>query len=374
MLLRKLLSLFQVFVKAGHIAAIFAVFTALNAFAGGAQDSALNAQPRPRVGKEIPIIIDANVPVLFQNLIRQDLASLEIIKIQNRNASIKSVFQTDLTNEKLQTWLYDRSRYILSEQFEINATTAPVFRNHHKFANPIIPQFEKGKSGDSSGPVRTVMSNVGAKVYFSGKTQNALFQIVIPGYGNVPVRSPRVGIFKIGSALFAPLLADLPKARLDSLGNSLARLKTYFHEARHSDGNGDSLLFGHAVCPEGHDFAGYNACDKNLNGPYTVGALFLSATINSCSSCSAAEREALRVQQADSFSRVIKSFNRTQSLSSSAAVDSQQETCNQLRSMKVDLSRYAFCNPAQQGRTNTIQETVKSQHWDANPESAGPIE
>jgi hypothetical protein len=324
--------------------------------------------------KDMPLVLDKNIPQLFQMLVHKDLAVLQKVKVKATHPSTKNVFESDLTNVALQKWLYDRSRFILSEQFVITPLSTPIFRNFHSYMNPIIPQFEIGKNDSTPVTVRTVMSNIGAKVYYSGKTQKALFQIIVPGHGAVPVTTPRVGIFKIGSALFDPLIPNLKSGGLASVANSLARLKTYFHEARHSDGNGSSLVFAHAVCPEGHDYAGYNACDKNLNGPYSVGALFLSATINSCSDCSKAEKEALRVLQADSFSRVIRSFKRERAVPSSVVIDSRDETCNQLRKMKVETGRYTFCSGAAQSRVKIVQEQVNSVFWDPNPETAGPLE
>ena len=196
-----------------------------------------------------------------------------------------------------------------------------------------------------------VMSNVGAGIYLDGKIKKSLMSVNIPGVGDLKINSPRTGIFKVGEGMFKPLLND-PNSFDDgssislsnSFANSVWRLGIFFHEARHSDGNGISLTFPHAVCPPGTVYAGFNACDRNLNGPYTIGATFLKKSVDNCSKCSSREKEALRNVYADSLSRVLKD-----ALTPAAAApntDTLADSCDSMKKLGVDTSALANCkNP-----------------------------
>jgi hypothetical protein len=162
--------------------------------------------------------------------------------------------------------------------------------------------------------VQTVMSNVGAAIYLSGKSSNLPLLLRVPGVGRIPVTSPRVGVIQVGSGLFPELSSGSSSGSDDSSGFGLApssqarrasRLGTLFHEARHSDGNGKSLGFAHAICPVGHDYEGFNACDRNVNGPYLVGAMLTYHLRNNCSGCSSREQEVLALETLDGLSRII---------------------------------------------------------------------
>ena len=52
--------------------------------------------------------------------------------------------------------------------------------------------------------------------------------------------------------------------------------------------------------------AGAYACDENLNGPYTVGALMTTEMLKACDdSCSEREKEILKLIALDSAGRVM---------------------------------------------------------------------
>jgi hypothetical protein len=207
-------------------------------------------------------------------------------------------------------------------------------------------------------------------MYLGGKMQNAVFALKIPGQGEVAITSPRAGIFQVGAGLFQPLLKKSGGTSIDGLANSLSRLSVYFHEARHSDGNGSSLLFAHAVCPEGSAYSGYNACDKNLNGPYTIGAEFTGATLHNCVSCSESEKEALRNRQADAFSRVVAEYDLFVSNSDRMATDSIINSCKVFADMGIDPNQYDFCKNLNNPTAGTSTKQ-KATAWDDNPETAG---
>lgn len=94
------------------------------------------------------------------------------------------------------------------------------------------------------------MTNIGAVLYQTGKDMGDLYSFRMDGIGSVVVKSPRTGILKIGSIYFNELYEDdsMSASSLKFI-HSLYRMATLFHEARHSDGHGDSLGFFHVKCP-----------------------------------------------------------------------------------------------------------------------------
>lgn len=304
-----------------------------------------------------------------RDLMLQDLEALKSLSFYDPQGKVAALYKVSIDTNNMQEWLYARSKYIVPETFKTDQNTVKVIKENHIFSNPTLPTLEKGRSVDPGATIQVVMSNLGAGMYLGGKMQNAVFALKIPGQGEIEITSPRAGVFQVGSGLFQPLLKKSGGTSIDGLANSLSRLSVYFHEARHSDGNGSSLLFAHAVCPEGSVYSGYNACDKNLNGPYTIGAEFTGATLHNCTSCSESEKEALRNRQADAFSRVIAEYDLFVSDSDRMASDSIANSCKVFADMGIDPNQYDFCknlNPA--AGTSTKQ---KATAWDDNPETAG---
>jgi hypothetical protein len=151
------------------------------------------------------------------------------------------------------------------------------------------------------------MSNLGAGLYLMAKQRQILLAMRRSDGKIIPVTSPRVGLVQIGEGLFFKKFQVNPEVP-GAPANSVSRLSTIFHEARHSDGHGESLSFGHAYCPSGHAYEGYPACDRNLNGPYTIGAQMLKTLTQGCGDCSIKEKTILKAIEADSRSRVLKAY------------------------------------------------------------------
>ena len=162
---------------------------------------------------------------------------------------------------------------------------------------------------DSEEENLTVMTNIGTALYFNGKTKHQLLSFnLATGFlksSSILINSPRAGIIQIGAGLFDRRF-NINNNNIGSVANSINRLGTLFHEARHSDGHGESLGFAHAVCPKGHDLEGLNACDESLNGSYSVGAKAVNEMIDACQDeCSARELEILKLTVLDSYNRVL---------------------------------------------------------------------
>ena len=156
-------------------------------------------------------------------------------------------------------------------------------------------------SASSSDKTQVVMSNVGAALYLLGKTspEKQLHQLAFDSQ-QIQITSPRTGILKIGPGLFHDFGVKLQNVALD-----IYRVSTLFHEARHSDGHGETLGFLHSKCPAGSDYEGLSACDGSTNGPYTVGALVMKTMKDSCVTCTPLSNKFLEIMYLDVSSRVI---------------------------------------------------------------------
>ena len=278
------------------------------------------------------ITLSKAIPSGLRSKIEKDLTVIENFKFKadTNDLILKVMGLSVLNSQTASDWLNQRVNYIISENAlsPLNLfvhRTVYVDRKDVDFPNPQAIPYSTDFTSPVSPLVPTntledtksfkVMSNIGAALYMGGKNSKEVFGMKISrGFLRkselVSVISPRTGIIQIGEGLFAPELT-INKDNADALVNSIFRLATFFHEARHSDGNGKSLGFGHSICPKGHNYAGQPACDENLNGPYTVGALMLVEMARSCdNNCSDKEKEILKMLILDDASRIIKTTHK----------------------------------------------------------------
>lgn len=324
------------------------------------------------------------VPRKQRKLLEQDLERLEGFRmLPNLSQEAQELFNmSSFDTKSFYNWLDQRVSYVLGEEEELEDLLF-LENNFQTYPNPdLFPTIPDGGK-TPSGTVKTVMSNLGMAVYFAGKKSQQLlgfkFKKGILKKEKVVVRSPRVGLIKVGEGLFfKPLSEDK-----DSYANTVSRLGTFYHEARHSDGNGTHLGFTHDICPKDHDFEGYFACDFNLNGPYTVGANAVKIMLERCASCSHAEKERLNLLVADSFSRVVKEkvaepsqvtgdFNLStlqlllETKKMLLGFEDDPLKKEELEKEIADLERQiqSAGNPS-----STDPTVIKAQKWDAAPES-----
>jgi hypothetical protein len=256
------------------------------------------------------IKFSVNLPENQVESMKSDLTRLSDFKFSNISKEELAILGLkELSANSANKWLSDRIEYI-TESVDNNQLNKilKVSSRPYPYSNPgILPIIEESDV-EPSGEGVTVMSNLGAGIYNWGKTVGRLVSMEMntenEGRHFVSLTSPRSGIITVGEGLFMDRIQinpEVPKAE----SNSLNRLSVFFHEARHSDGNSKSLAFSHAVCPEGHDFQGYHACDRNLNGPYKVGSIFTKNFVSSCVECTDVEREVLMARYLDSENRII---------------------------------------------------------------------
>ncbi|RYZ87323.1 MAG: hypothetical protein EOP06_12860 [Proteobacteria bacterium] len=320
----------------------------------------------------------SDVPREQQSLIKQDLENLSRLQVTQADPNLRAVMDLEgaASGASLLAWISERVHYVLSEDFKLSVDNMSVAQAQFPFQNPgLTPDLPKGgKKADADrntagNLVITRMNNTGSALYVAGKQNGSLLAIKFPGkFGKLSVPSPRTGIIQIGKGLFANRKGDTRNPQ--DIDRSFERLGTFFHEARHSDGNGKTLGLVHALCPAGHAYAGFSACDFSLNGSYGVEAAVGKVLFENCSECSVAQKESLRLNYLDSVSRVIleKTVEEESSPMDATIADAYRKLCEVQTQYKMpmapecaSLDRDASAKPA----TKTI---MKAQYLNSRPE------
>lgn len=179
---------------------------------------------------------------------------------------------------------------------------------------------------ETNSNVQTEASNNGVSLWLVGKIEGKSVA-VYNGSETVSISNPREGIITLGKAY----------AKNSVIGGTAVsvprdyRLGIIVHEARHSDCTGgfpasyiqkaraassfesfldsigaEQLQCGHlhVICPRGHDFSGYAACDKENWGAYSVGGFYAAGTY-ALYPWGSMEREIMEYDALDSFSRLL---------------------------------------------------------------------
>jgi hypothetical protein len=283
---------------------------AISAFAKA--DTPAPAATASMIGK---IKLESAVPAAQTATLQGDRKIFDAFNIPETDTALKTLLGTASNSASdLDAWLETRVQVIVSEGYVASKNTVFLAASY-KYPNPgIFPIFEtppasssstdKDASNGAPPAANILMSNFGFSTYYGGKASGRLLGLVVDGVGTLPVHSPLVGAIQVGAALFNPIYF-VDGAHPEAPANSILRLGTFFHEAHHSDGNGKTLGFFHAICPAGHSYPGLGACDRSTNGPYTVGGQIMKSLTESCKSCTVAQVTALRLQYLDSFDRVL---------------------------------------------------------------------
>lgn len=331
--------------------------------------------PETAVSRPLQFLFAADLPAHQKQTVLSDLEFLNRLQFRDTRGSGAKLFGTPVTSQNLKQWLAERSRYIVAENFKYSEKIKVVTPGIAYPNADLLPYREVTPAPAPQGEgqrVVTVMTNTGAQVYIHGKRLKNLLAVEIAGIGPITISSPRTGLFKIGEGLFTPLLQNESNGHI-SFGNSLRRLAVYFHEARHSDGNGKSLGFLHAPCPDNKGvMAGRYACDRNLNGPYTIEGTFLRSAVDTCRDCSRKEKEALRNVYADKFNRVVRTGTVTDVSEQRILSDSTAETCKKLKVMNVSASSVAACNTQSQPAGAPTTPELRPAWLDERPEGFNP--
>ena len=314
------------------------------------------------------------VPKAQSERLNKDLLLLNSLKFKDSDGDVQRFFQIPLVdNENIKKWLAERAHVIVDPKHPLNDSSIEVIEENVNFPYPgETPRFSSpspassapslppvaplAKEDSGEGVIQIVMSNIGGLVYMGGKSNNSLIGLKVEGVGLVPARSPHVGIFRIGAGLFEPLSKKYKKKEIQNRIHSIYRLSTLFHESRHGDSHGKTMLFPHALCPEGHDFAGANACDTPSNGPYRIEAVFLRSLRDGCVDCSKSEIEVMNTLILDAESRILTPMKSGELSSSQKAT---MKLCEDMKALEIKAD---FCEAG----ANPTKDVVE---WDAEPES-----
>lgn len=319
-----------------------------------------------------------------RKVMAKDLSVLENLEfhLDADEETLKIMDLQKLNSETAVKWLEERVQYVIEETASSKLEkNIKIEQNFYNFENAHIDPTIERPTSKPSGKGVTVMSNLGAALYYAGKSSKSLFSYPIRvgtfKKESVKLSSPRAGLIMIGPGHFMERF-NYDQENKKAEANSYSRLATFFHEARHSDGNGKNLGFFHAVCPDGHDFQGYNACDRNLNGPYSVGAQMVKEFLKNCDNCSDEATERMKLSYLGSVNRVIKVTKKVEEVDSSEAImlQSQMElqqimvqflTGSELENAQNEMAEIQAQILAIAEREGKITE-VPSQYLDATPE------
>ncbi len=331
------------------------------------------------------------IPAYQKEALESDLLKLKSWELvpTEYDSELMQVMEVDsLNSDSLIAWLEERVGYIVSEDFDRDNDFIDL-DEWFSFPNPYIyPSFgdeDTSVEADPNQKLYTVMANIGVAKYLLDKSKRDLFGINFrseDGDVVVPLKSPRVGLIQIGEGLFHQKLL-VNKDDINAESNSIMRLITLFHEARHSDGNGTSLGFFHAVCPKGHRYQGKSVCDKARNGAYAVDGLLTLKLIQSCQTCTEDETALLTERAQNSLDRVLQEYTVRE------YTDAVKKRISEYEEYLLNLKEQwnsPYLSPKQESmiansvsRTQealdrlmatgeTIEKVVPTRYWDASPE------
>ncbi len=268
----------------------------------------------------------------LEELIKYDLEVLKNFQFKTFDPELLPLFEFDfkkhpdfkLTPDSsglfaiflLENWLYERVKIITTQ----DGNTKVNAENFYKYPNHDFPVFvflerinrrvlsREPSPSDFYKKILTkesgifLFKNSGSWYYLYGKKNQKRVSLQLRNSSMVDISSPRVGVVFVDPDLTS---VDLSNGNLKSEANSILRLSSLFHEARHSDGNKKSLAFHHTNCPMDNDYRGMDVCDISLNGGYGVQTALLKTLYDNCKKCSPAEIEMLKLLALDLYSKIL---------------------------------------------------------------------
>lgn len=253
-------------------------------------------------GNRAGIAFDPSVPADQRTLMEHDLSFLSSIEMPAPTSSndLTNIGIGDFSPNSLLYFLSQRIKFIVGQEFDytsqLYASTRPDGEPTVLVASQMTPF--------AATSTQVVMDNLGASLYLTSKDTSYLLYLNLEAAPNLAIRSPRVGIIRVGAGFTdANAIKNVP---LEAVSNTLLRISTYFHEARHSDSNKASVAFPHASCTSG-TYEGKYACEKYINGPYGIQNILMKYFYSVCQSkgCSSTEMAGLLIKIADFKTRMI---------------------------------------------------------------------
>lgn len=267
---------------------------------GGGGGSALDS----RSLKSAPIALTVNSAMSpeMQSTLINDLHAIQTLsEVSDNESEITSMMSLDNSNgPSLLQWIEDRVSYV----------SGPVSNNEMQDGARFFSIISNRINLEplSAVKVSTIAANLGSALYISAKKSGVRAQYDFSKSKTIDIRSPRVGLIILFEPYFDYKTFGINTSKEDAFSNSMARMSTLVHEARHSDGNNDSLGFPHVVCPGSKpEYKGSMACDKAENGAYAIEAALHKKFIAEClvRDCTLTEIAILKAYRADYLYRLL---------------------------------------------------------------------
>lgn len=241
---------------------------------------------------QVSLKFDDSVTSEQRKLFEGDLAVLDTLSpTTSRDTKLMDI--SDFSAPTLAAWLTHRAKAIVGPTYNLDRNIGVLRTAVPYLPRPVAIELENRGEG------KIMMANLGAAVYMAGKKEKWVLGMKVAG-DTLTVTSPRVGVFQVHELFKLKVLG----APADAKVNSLVRLSILFHEARHSDGNGEATGLPHAICASG-DYQGQPACERYAQGPYVVSRITTERFLEACSDCTSGEKEALTLMIADYQSRLL---------------------------------------------------------------------
>lgn len=246
-------------------------------------------------GLRLTLLLDPEMTVTDQSLLRDDIAALRDMEFSVSEETLFQKIFSGTTQLDVIRYIDERINFIVPDTQDLRSRLASSRFLHD--------------SQENNGPM-VMASNIGTALWLervAGNPDVSRFRI---GEQQLEITSPRVGLIMLGEGY---------SYRFDTLD----RVGTLVHEARHSDCTGglsdrDRALLRrnqlpanracghlHVECPITHEYGGIPACDAHPWGAYAVQAVFFSAVARECLGCDEEELQLAMLVGADSASRVL---------------------------------------------------------------------
>lgn len=242
----------------------------------------------------------SSLPATQVRTLKQDFSYLYQNPIKETDPQFKSMASlAKVDGPNMYNWIYNRVKYVLGQSYDPRGKNTIKQKGHVFPSTPLPPSVANGNA-QYWGVM--IMYNMAAELYVTGKKDKTLMGLRLDD-GIVYAPSPRAGIVQVGEGLFLERL--LVNKEPLSEANTIKRLGTIFHEARHGDGHSEHTGFIHTPCPTGHVLSGLEACEPYSNGSYSLEAVATKTMLMNCKTCSNEDKGKLTAAVADAFSRVI---------------------------------------------------------------------
>ncbi len=245
------------------------------------------------------VSVHRSVPENERTLLSGDLEALterNFPSLSPRLTEILDLAQPSITGSELLDWLSARFKIVVGQEYSANTRLSVSSLDG---AQPRVAHLQ---SRDGEKP-KTMMRNYGAELYRWSRDNSVLLSVDLDAK-KIPIYSPRVGLI-LAESIFSANDYRINGIAPESLGLRLARIACYFHEARHSDGNGENVGFMHVKCPPGHDYEGVLQCDTASNGPFALEASLLAAFYDNCDTCTTMEKQRIIILLRDARNRLL---------------------------------------------------------------------